>query len=75
MKMSFKLVDQLSGYQMEPGDFILIPGESEPVQIKSIDILESGYQINYLDEYGDEELSFHIEDEILLDFYIFDDED
>jgi len=73
--MSFKLVDQLSGYQMEPGDFILIPGEVEPVQIQSIDILENGYQLNYLDEYGDETLSVRIDDEILLDFYVFDDED
>ena len=60
---------------MEPGDFILVPGEAEPVQIQSIDILENGYQLNYLDEYGDETLSVQIDDEILLDFYIFDDED
>ena len=73
--MTYKLVDQLSGYEMEPGDFILVPGEAEPVQIQSIDILENGYQLNYLDEYGDETLSVQIDDEILLDFYIFDDED
>lgn len=72
--MGYKLVDQLLGYQLEPGDLVLIPDEEEPVLIKSIDILSNGYQINYLDEYGDETLSYQVDEEVLLDFYIFDDD-
>lgn len=73
--MSFKLVHQLMGFELEPGDFILVPDFDDPVKIESIDILENGYQVNYLDEYGDEMLSHYVDDDVLLDFYVIDDED
>jgi hypothetical protein len=70
--MNYKYADKLSGYQLEPGDLIVFDGLDEPIQIKSLDILLDGYQVNYLDEYGDEELHKYIADDDIVDLYVYD---
>ncbi len=71
-KMNYKYADKLSGYQLEPGDLIVFDGIDEPIQIKSLDILLDGYRVNYLDEYGDEELHQYIADDDIVDLYVYD---
>jgi hypothetical protein len=70
--MNYKYADKLSGYQLEPGDLIVFDGIDEPIQIKSLDILLDGYMVNYLDEYGDEELHQYIADDDIVDLYVYD---
>ena len=70
----YKYADKLSGYQLEPGDLISFDHVSEPILIHSIDILENGYQINYLDEYGDDMLSENVGDDDLVSFYVYDED-
>ena len=71
--MSYKLVDQLFGYQIEPGDAIKASDE-DIFHVHSIEFLERGYRINYLDEYEDETISIIIDEDDKVDFYIFDDD-
>ena len=72
--MNYKYADKLTGYQLEPGDLIIFDGIDEPIQIKSLDILQDGYQINYLDEYGDEELHQYIGEDDIVDLYVYDED-
>jgi hypothetical protein len=72
--MNYKYADKLSGYQLEPGDLITFDSIEEPVQIKSIDILQDGYQINYLDEYGDEELNYYVGEDDIVNLYVYDED-
>ena len=72
--MNYKYADKLTGYQLEPGDLIVFDGIDEPIQIKSLDILLDGYQINYLDEYGDEELHQYIGEDDIVDLYVYDED-
>ena len=72
--MNYKYADKLTGYQLEPGDLIIFDGIDEPIQIKSLDILQDGYQINYLDEYGDEELHRYIGEDDIVDLYVYDED-
>ena len=72
--MNYKYADKLTGYQLEPGDLIIFDGLEEPIQIKGIDILEDGYQIIYLDEYGDEELYQYIGEDDIVDLYVYDED-
>ena len=71
--MNYKYADKLIGYQLEPGDLIIFDELEEPVQIKSIDILQDGYQVNYLDEW-DEELHKYIGEEDIVDLYVYDED-
>ena len=72
--MNYKYADKLTGYQLEPGDLIIFDGIDEPIQIKSLDILLDGYQNNYLDEYGDEELHQYIGEDDIVDLYVYDED-
>lgn len=70
--MSFKKVDNLSSWEVEPGDLIN-NDKGEIILVQSIDILDSGYQINYLDEYDDDTLVFTLDNDDTVSLYIYDD--
>ena len=71
--MNYKLVDQLFGYQIEPGDALRIEDENI-FHVHSIEYLERGYRISYLDEFEDETLDLIIDEDQKVDFYIFNDD-
>ena len=66
--MDYKLVDTLTGYQLEPGDAIRTDGDI--LFIQSIEYLERGYKINYLDEYEDELISLILDEDQMVDLYM-----
>ena len=74
--LNYKHVDSLTGYQLEPGDIVKVNYDDEDhlVTIKSLEYLQEGYLIAFLDEYEDELLTHHISEDDKLDFYVFDDE-
>lgn len=74
--MSYKLVDTLTGYQLEPGDTVSVNYDEEDhiVVIKSIDYLEDGYMLSFLDDYEDELLTHYLSETDEVGLYVFDDE-
>lgn len=74
--MTYKLVDTLTGYQLEPGDVISVNYDDEDhlVTIKSIDYLKEGYMISFLDEYEDELMTYQLNENDEVGLYMFDDE-
>jgi hypothetical protein len=74
--VTYKLVDTLTGYQLEPGDVVSVNYDEEDhlVTIKSIEYLKEGYVISFLDEYEDELLTHYLSETDEIDLYLFDDE-
>ena len=74
--MTYKHIDSLTGYQLEPGDIVSVNYDDEDhlVAIKSLEYLKEGYIISFLDEYEDELLTHYISEDDKLDLYMFDDE-
>ena len=74
--MTYKRIDSLTGYQLEPGDVVSVNYDDEDhlVSIKSLEYLKEGYIISFLDEYEDELLTHYISEDDKLDLYMFDDE-
>ena len=74
--MTYRQIDSLTGYQLEPGDVVSINYDDEDrlVVIKSLEYLKEGYIISFLDEYEDELLTYQISEDDKLDLYMFDDE-
>lgn len=73
MEMDFKLADELVGYQVEPGDLVKSPG-GDVIQVFKVIEHNESYEIVYLDDYLDEELSFHLPDNERVQLFVYDEE-
>lgn len=71
--MSYKSIDTLDTYQIEPGDLIK-NHEGEVVQVFKVNHFDTYSEVIYLDDFFDEELSFTITDDTKTELFMFEDE-
>ena len=73
MTMDYKYADELVGYQIEPGDIVKLP-DGEVVQVFKVNEQDTYTEIIYLDDYLEEELSFHLPDNERVQLFVYDDQ-
>lgn len=71
--MSYRSIDTLATYQIEPGDLIK-NHDGEVIQVFKVNHFNDYSEVVYLDDFFDEELSFTISDDTKTELFMFDEE-
>ena len=61
----YEVIDRLLGFSLEPGD--LIKYDDQAVVVETVDAVDGGYNIYFIDPYDDEENYIFIQDDEFVD--------